>query len=182
MELSSLIAVGISLSMDTLAVSIVCGVSLNYFRVGHMLGIASLFGLFHGLMPYLGWKGGQLLTIAGDYGQWIAFAVFLILGIKMIVESFKIEQETEHSPYVLSLKALALLAFITSIDALAVGASFAFLDLNILPPVCIIGSVNFCFAILGMLVGIRLGQKQGVRFELYGGILLIIIALKGILF
>ncbi len=177
-----LLAIG--LAMDCFAVSIASGIILKRIQLRPMLVMALAFGLFQALMPLLGWIGASFFShLIESIDHWIAFAILVFLGGRMVMESFKDEDcKQEFDPT--SLKVVLALAVATSIDALAVGVSFAFLGIrdcsSILPPIGIIGFVSFAVSLLGLLFGIKFGCgiARKLRAELWGGIILIIIGLK----
>lgn len=177
-----LLAVG--LAMDCFAVSIASGILLKRRLWRPMLTMAFFFGLFQALMPLIGWIGASAFShLIESIDHWIAFAILAFLGGRMISESFK-DEECKHEYDPKSLKMILALAVATSIDALAVGVSFAFLGMRgfaeILPPVSIIGFVSFVLSIAGLMFGIRFGCgiARKLRAELWGGIILIIIGTK----
>lgn len=177
-----LLAIG--LAMDCFAVSIASGIIFKRFRWRPMLVMAFFFGLFQALMPFLGWLGASTFShLIESVDHWIAFVILAFLGSRMIRESFKDEDcRKEYNPA--NLKVVLTLAIATSIDALAVGISFAFLGMKdcsqILPPIGIIGFVSFVMSILGLSFGIRFGCGCAckLRAELWGGIILIVIGTK----
>lgn len=177
-----LLAVG--LAMDCFAVSIASGILLKHARLRPMLVMAISFGFFQGLMPLLGWIGASFFShLIESIDHWIAFAILLFLGGRMALESFKDEDcKQEFDPT--KLKVVLALAVATSIDALAVGVSFAFLGIKdctaILPPIGIIAFVSFVLSMIGLMFGIRFGCgiARKLRAELWGGIILIIIGTK----
>lgn len=177
-----LLAIG--LAMDCFAVSIASGIILKRIQLRPMLVMALAFGFFQALMPLLGWIGASFFShLIESIDHWIAFAILVFLGGRMVMESFKDEDcKQEFDPT--SLKVVLALAVATSIDALAVGVSFAFLGIrdcsSILPPIGIIGFVSFAISLLGLLFGIKFGCgiARKLRAELWGGIILIIIGLK----
>lgn len=129
-------------------------------------------------MPLIGWFAGrQFSSLIGNFDHWIAFGLLSVLGIKMIFESFKPEDvKTNFNP--LKFNVLLGMGIATSIDALVVGVSFAFLKTNIWLSIAIIGFITFLVAMLGMLFGKNVGNKFGRRFEILGGFILIAIGLK----
>lgn len=177
-----LLAVG--LAMDCFAISIASGIILKHKLWRPMLTMAFFFGLFQALMPLIGWMGASAFShLIESIDHWIAFAILAFLGGRMIRESFKDEDcKQEYDPK--SLKMILALAVATSIDALAVGVSFAFLGMRgfseILPPVSIIGFVSFVLSLVGLMFGIRFGCgiARKLRAELWGGIILVIIGTK----
>lgn len=177
-----LLAIG--LAMDCLAVSIASGIILRHYQWRPMLIMAFFFGLFQALMPFLGWMGANSFShLIESVDHWIAFAILAFLGGRMILESFKDEDcRKEFNPA--SLKVVLTLAIATSIDALAIGVSFAFLGIKdfqaILPPIGIIGFVSFVISLLGLIFGIKFGCgfARKLRAELWGGVILVAIGTK----
>ena len=165
-----LLAVG--LAMDCFAISIASGILLKRTLWRPMLTMAFFFGLFQAIMPLLGWIGASTFShLIESLDHWIAFIILAFLGGRMVRESFKDEDcKKEYDPK--SLKVVLALAVATSIDALAIGVSFAFLGMRdfseILAPISIIGFVSFIMSLIGLLFGIRFGC----------GIILIIIGTK----
>lgn len=175
-----LIAVG--LAMDCLAVSVSSGIILKRIQWKTMLIMAAFFGLFQGLMPFLGWLGASRFShLIKDVDHWIAFGLLLCLGGKMIGESFK-KEDCKREFDLTSLKVVSALAIATSIDALAVGISFAFLGMNtfasILSPILIIGFVSFALSLAGLVFGIFFGCRHNLKMEFWGGLILIGIGTK----
>ena len=177
-----LIAVG--LAMDCFAVSIASGVILKRFRWRTMLLMAFFFGLFQAFMPMAGWMGASLFShLIEQVDHWIAFAILAFLGGRMIVESFK-NEESRHHYDPTRLKVILALAVATSIDALAVGVSFAFLNIRepheILASVGIIGLVSFVLSVAGLVFGICCGEwaARKLKAELWGGVILVAIGVK----
>lgn len=177
-----LLAVG--LAMDCFAVSIASGIILKRIRLRPMLVMAFFFGLFQAVMPLLGWIGTSFFShLIENIDHWIAFGILAFLGGRMIAESFK-DEECRHEFDPTSLKVVLALAVATSIDALAVGVSFACLGirdfLDILSPIGIIGLVSFVLSIVGLLFGIRFGCgiARKLRAEFWGGVILVFIGSK----
>lgn len=177
-----LLAIG--LAMDCFAVSIASGIILKRVRLRPMLIMALAFGFFQALMPLLGWIGASFFShLIESIDHWIAFAILAFLGGRMVRESFK-DEECRHEFDPTSLKVVAALAVATSIDALAVGVSFAFLGVrnysSLMPSIGIIGFVSFVLSFVGLMFGIRFGCgiARKLRAELWGGIILIIIGTK----
>ncbi|WP_455584509.1 manganese efflux pump MntP [Bacteroides sp.] len=174
----------IGLAMDCFAVSIASGIILKRIQWRPMLIMAFFFGLFQAFMPLLGWAGASTFShLIESVDHWIAFGILAFLGGRMIKESFKDEEcRQEFNPA--SLKVVLTMSIATSIDALAVGVSFAFLGVQdfsaILSPICIIGFVSFVLSITGLLFGIKCGCgiARKLRAELWGGIILVIIGIK----
>lgn len=177
-----LLAIG--LAMDCFAVSIASGIILKRVRMRPMLIMALAFGFFQALMPLLGWIGASFFShLIENIDHWIAFAILAFLGGRMVLESFK-DEDCRHELDPTSLKVVSALAVATSIDALAVGVSFAFLGVrsfsSILPSIGIIGFVSFALSFVGLMFGIRFGCgiARKLRAELWGGVILIIIGTK----
>ena len=173
--------IAIGLSMDAFAVSTTNGmcVSRQYKRQSFFtraLVWSAMFGLFQGLMPMLGYfLGKTFASFISSIDHWIAFILLGFLGGKMIYESFR-EEETTISSF--STKTLLTLGVATSIDALAVGVSMAFLKTSIYFPAFIIGFVTFSLSLIGVICGYRFGKIKGINVELFGGIILIGIGIK----
>lgn len=177
-----LLAVG--LAMDCFAISIASGIMLKRTLWRPMLMMAFFFGLFQAGMPLIGWACASTFShLIEDVDHWIAFGILAFLGVRMVRESFK-EEECRQDFDPTRLKVVLMLAVATSIDALAVGVSFAFLGMKsvaaILPSVGIIGFVSFALSLAGLLFGIRFGCgiARRLKAELWGGIILILIGLK----
>lgn len=152
-----LLAIG--LAMDCFAVSIASGIILKHAKLRPMLVMAISFGFFQALMPLLGWIGASFFShLIESVDHWIAFGILAFLGGRMIIESSK-DEDCKHEYDPSSLKVVLALAVATSIDALAVGVSFAFLGIRdfsaILPPIGIIGFVSFALSMAGLMFGDR---------------------------
>lgn len=172
---------GIALAMDAFAVSICKGIKMPKLRKSHIVIIAVFFGGFQMLMPLIGWLlGSQFVQYISKFDHWIAFALLAFIGVKMAIESFKHEEEECcKCDSKLDLKELVVLAIATSIDALAVGITFAlYPDINILSSISIIGIVTFIICAGGVVIGHKFGAKFKSKAELLGGIVLVIIGLK----
>jgi putative Mn2+ efflux pump MntP len=175
--------IALALAMDCFAVSAVCGVIVRRFEGRVLLPIAFFFGLFQALMPLLGWT---LTSSFSHYleavDHWIAFGMLAFIGGKMIADSFKADEDKSINPR--NLRTQLLLAVATSIDALAVGISYACTGYqtiaSIAVPVVVIGIVSFTMSILGFAVGAKFGEVvvKKLRPELLGGIILIGIGIK----
>ena len=173
----------VALAMDCFTVSIVSGVMVRRHLLGLMLRLAVFFGVFQALMPLIGWLATNHFSEALEsIDHWIAFGLLTFIGGKMIKESFKEESEHTFNPQRLSTQ--LLLAVATSIDALAVGISFACIGYNTLTsllwPLIIIGIVSFTFSVTGYLLGVRFGRRieRRLKPELLGGIILLVIGGK----
>jgi putative Mn2+ efflux pump MntP len=182
--LSSLAIIGIavSLAMDAFSVSIASGVKIKEINFGHYFRLAFHFGLFQFLMPLLGFYGGAALESAiKRYDHWVAFLLLAFIGGKMIWESFCQGDSEEGSCDPSRGKTLIMLSVATSIDAAAVGFSFAALGIPIVGPALIIGAICLIFSALGVFLGDRVGAFIGPWAERIGGVMLILIGLKIVL-
>jgi putative Mn2+ efflux pump MntP len=183
MGIFDLLLLAIALAMDCFTVSIVSGVITKRALWGTILRMSLLFGIFQAAMPLIGWLGtthfSQYIEVCD---HWIAFALLAFLGGKMIRESFQPEEEKKFDP--IALRTQIVLAFATSIDALAIGITFAFTGYRTIHsltlPLFIIGIVSLLFGIAGNLLGIRFGNSISKRLkpELFGGIILVLIGMK----
>ncbi len=164
--------------MDAFAVSITSGITIKRLHINHALKIALFFGLFQAFMPIIGWLAGlSLRDYISAIDHWIAFGLLSFIGCKMIYESITVQSnKKEINP--LNVYVLLVLSVATSIDALAVGISFAFLKVSIVTPVIIIGTVTFLLSYLGVYIGDRIGHFFENKIEIAGGILLIGIGIK----
>lgn len=176
--------VGLGLAMDAFSVAICKGLKMPKINKKQTVIIALFFGGFQALMPFLGWLlGKQFESYITAVDHWIAFVLLLIIGGKMIIDVIKerkegcgCEEEPTESP--LDLKELFAMAIATSIDALAMGVTFAFLQVNIASAVCTIGVTTFILAVIGVLLGHKFGAKWKDKAALAGGIVLILLGTK----
>lgn len=176
MGILELFILAVGLSMDAFAVSICKGLSLGKISAKHMAIAGGWFGGFQALMPLMGYFLGSLFAdIVSKYAHWVAFILLLIIGGNMVKESFGEAEEMEGD---MDVKTMLMLAVATSIDALAVGVSFAFLKVNIVAAVLFIGCITFVFSAAGVKIGSLFGNKYKSKAELAGGIILIIIGIK----
>ena len=176
MSIIEILVIAVGLSMDAFAVSICKGLSVRKLKPVHCVNAGIWFGLFQALMPLIGWLlGKQFESLVKTIDHWIAFALLAVIGANMIRESFGEPEETDSS---FSPKAMFPLAVATSIDALAVGVTFAFLDVNILPAVGAIGVTTFLISAAGVKIGSVFGAKFKSKAELAGGIVLIVMGIK----
>lgn len=178
MPVLSVILIAVALAMDAFAVSISSGIIIGKTRVRHALLIASFFGTFQAVMPFLGWEAGRSLRrIIMDYDHWAAFILLLAVGLKMIRDSLRKDgDEKKFDP--LNIYVLFVLAIATSIDALAVGIALSFAGVNIVLPVIVIGAVTFVMSFIGTYVGSIFGHMLESKVEMIAGILLIGIGVK----
>jgi len=197
MSFPELLLVAIGLSMDAFAVSVCTGLKLKKAELRKSLIIGLYFGFFQAAMPLIGYLfASQFNQKIIAYDHWIAFVLLSIIGIKMIRDSFQKEAcpnfsaEQKHSPeglysqhqcseeVSLGPRQMLPLAVATSIDALAVGVSFAFLRVDIIPTILSIGSVTLILSVIGVKIGHSFGTRFKKNAELAGGIILILIGLK----
>lgn len=170
-----------SLAMDCFTVSITSGIIMRRICWHTILVMSFFFGLFQAIMPLIGWfSASRFYHLIESFDHWIAFGLLTILGIRMIRESFNNDNKCCFDPT--KLKVILALAVATSIDALAVGISLAFVGMNtassIFIPIAIIGIVSFVMSLVGNLAGIYLGKHINLHTELWGGIILIGIGIK----
>ena len=181
MQLWEMILLGVSLSMDAFAVSIVHGLGMRKINYVHASIIALFFGGSQALMPLIGWLlGSQFERYIERFDHWVAFILLAFIGGKMIWEVLRggeTEEEAAADPR-LDLKQLSIMAIATSIDALAVGVSLALLRANIALAAPTIGITTFIISFGGVLVGHRFGSKYKEKAELAGGIMLVLIGLR----
>lgn len=179
MDFISTLLIAIALAMDAFSVSLTKGFTLKKISKGQVLWFAIFFGGFQSIMPILGWLGGiQLEWLITTFAPWVAFILLLLIGSNMIRESLSSEEDNYESPDKFSFKELTLLAIATSIDAFAVGITYAVLKTNILIPVIMIGVVAFIFTIIGLYLGKKIGNYFGDKFEILGGAILILLGFK----
>ncbi len=179
MNLASLLLTAVGLSMDAFAASLCQGLKMPRFQWRHALVIGLFFGAFQAGMPLLGWLlGCQFERYITSVDHWIVFALLCFVGGKMVIDALKGGGGDCACDGSLNLRELVLLAFATSIDALAVGISFAFLSVRIVPAVLTIGAVTFGLSVLGVAIGHQFGARYQKYATLVGGCILILIGLK----
>jgi len=170
--------IGVGLSMDAFAVSITLGLSAKNPKIIEILIPGIYFGFFQALMPLIGYFGGTYFArYVQSLEHWVAFVLLGFIGGKMIKDSFsKDEEKTDTHPF--QFMKMLLLAIATSIDALAVGVTFAFFELNIFTAILIIGLTTFCISTAGVKTGIIFGTKFKSKAEFIGGAILVLIGVK----
>lgn len=197
MDLLSIILIAFGLSMDAFAVSITNGITIKDLKSSHVLKIGVYFGGFQALMPVIGWAvGSQFKDYIVSIDHWIAFGLLAVIGIKMIREALDhredssengkdsleeaaiSKQDSVDEENQLSTGRLLMLAVATSIDALAVGVSFAFLSVSILGASAVIGLITFFVCVAGVLIGRRFGSLLKQKAEIAGGVILVLIGAK----
>lgn len=177
MTLLELFIIAVGLSMDAFAVSVCKGLSLRKMKWKHAVLAGAYFGGFQAAMPFLGYLLGVRFRDAIAFiDHWIAFILLSIIGANMVKEAFGGGEEEEDPSF--GVKSMLLLAVATSIDALAVGVTFAFLNVRILPAVGFIGSTTFILSAAGVKAGNVFGSRYKSRAELAGGLILIGMGVK----
>ncbi|MDD4984620.1 MAG: manganese efflux pump MntP family protein [Dehalococcoidales bacterium] len=178
-NLLSIFLVAIGLSADCFAVALSGGISRKNHSWPRRLHVSFSFGLFQALMPVLGWLAGRtVVEFIADYDHWIAFALLAIVSGIMLWESFRPERSQDKEIDITKGLLLITLSVATSIDALAVGLSFAFLKVNIGVASLTIGAVAFLVTMIGFVVGKRASKMIGKRAKTLGGIILLAIAFR----
>lgn len=176
MSLFDLIMIGISLSMDALAVSICKGLSVRKVQLSHALICGAWFGAFQAIMPSFGYfLGSRFEHLFNSVGPWVAFILLAVIGVNMVRESFGGDETVDND---FSAKAMLPLAVATSIDAFAVGVGFAAMEANIVVAALLIGCTTFTLSAIGVKVGAVFGDKYRAVSERIGGLVLILIGLK----
>ena len=179
LDFGSVLLIAIGLSADCFAVALGASTSGKGYSYFQMFRVCLAFGVAQAMMPVLGWLGGKtLVNLISDYDHWVAFSLLLVIGGRMIWESFHSKEDEANERDFSKGLPLLILALATSIDALAVGISFAFLSVNIVVAVLTIGVVCFLITGVGFLAGRKAGQVLGRRAETVGGIILIGIGLR----
>ena len=177
MEIYEILLISIGLAMDAFAVSICKGLSMKKMNWKNAVIIALYFGVFQALMPLIGYFLGMTFeSIVTTFDHWVAFALLTLIGGGMIKESFDDEDDKKNDR--VDFKTMVVLAIATSIDALAVGITFAFFDVNIVLAVSIIGIITFIISVLGVKIGNRFGDKYQNKAQLMGGIILVLLGFK----
>ena len=173
--------IAISLAIDCFSVSVTSGAILKKIRWKTFLTMAVFFGFFQSLMSLIGWFGASRFSdYIEDYDHWIAFALLALVGGKMIKENFRQKEAHPINPF--CLKTIIPLAIATSIDAMAVGITFAFTGktspASMLHPILLFGLVSFLFSVTGNMTGVYFGKRCDLHMELWGGMILIGIGIK----
>ena len=177
MSIIELFILAVGLSMDAFAVSVCKGLSLGKINIKHMCIAGAWFGGFQALMPLVGYLlGTRFASLVDMYDHWIAFALLLIIGANMIREALSGEEEDVDAS--MGVKSMLFLAVATSIDALAVGVTFAFLEVKIVPAITFIGFTTFILSALGVKAGSMFGYRYKSKAEICGGVILILLGIK----
>lgn len=177
MSLLELFVIAVGLSMDAFAVSICKGLSMQKMQNKHALIIGLYFGGFQALMPFIGYLlGSRFQKAITAYDHWIAFILLGVIGFNMIKEA--LDKESDTCDASVRMKDMLVLAIATSIDALAVGVTFAFLQVRIIPAISFIGCTTFILSIAGVKAGTVFGCKHKARAEFAGGMILLFMGCK----
>lgn len=177
MNFLTLLSLAIALSMDAFSVSICKGLTTKEFSIKTAISCGLWFGFFQALMPVIGYfLGIQFESLITSIDHWIAFGLLFLIGANMIREAFGDEDDKNSSKN--DIKTMFLLAIATSIDALAIGVTFAFLQVNIWTAILIIGVTTFIFSFVGVAIGNFFGSKYSKPASIIGGVILILIGTK----
>ncbi|MDD1720189.1 MAG: manganese efflux pump MntP family protein [Methanoregulaceae archaeon] len=177
MDFLTLVMLGIGLAMDCLAVALAAGMGIRSGRARTAIIVAASFGGFQAGMTFAGWAlGDQFYGLISGIDHWVAFLLLVLIGVKMIVEAAR--EEGVEKVDILHPVSLLVLSIATSIDALAVGLSLAFLQVDILPASVVIGIFSFIFAFAGIALGGRLHRSLGRITEVAGGVILVLIGAR----
>lgn len=177
MGLIELIILSVGLAMDAFAVAVCKGLAMSKMKWKKGIIVGLYFGIFQALMPFIGYLLGiNFQNAITNIDHWIAFILLIGIGINMIKDA--ISKEKEEASDSIKFKDMLILAIATSIDALAVGVTFAFLKVNILSAIILIGSITFLISVIGVKIGNVFGDKYEKKAELVGGIILILLGTK----
>lgn len=182
MSLLTLLLLSLGLAADAFAVSIGRGLQMPRLRLRHVLALAGTLGLFQAAMPLAGWfLGDRLADVVSGVDHWLVFSLLVIIGVRMMIEAFQHDDDTdgaENGSAVASLAVLVVLGVATSIDAFAAGVGLAFVEVNIVLAVVLIGLVTFALCLVGVVVGHRVGKALRGPAEVFGGLVLIAIGTR----
>ena len=177
MGIIEIIAISVGLAMDAFAVSICKGLSMKKMNYKNAIIIALYFGIFQALMPVIGYfLGIGFEHIITRIDHWIAFILLAVIGLNMIRESFKKDDDERNDN--IDFKTMIILAIATSIDALAVGITFAFLKVDLTLSISLIGIITFVISLIGVKIGNVFGDKYEKKAEIFGGVILILLGIK----
>ena len=178
MDIPTVFLIAVGLAMDSFSASIASGIYVRSPKIEDALKVGGFFGFFQAFMPLIGWLGAStLLDVISNLDHWIAFFLLLLIGCKMIRESID-RKNNILKDNMLNKVTLLTLSVATSIDALAVGITFAFLRFPIFSSIIIIGTVTFLLSFLGLYMGSYVSKAFGRKIEIIGGIILIMIGVK----
>ena len=181
MNFVNILAIAVALAMDAFAVAIASGVRLKRVSLRQFFRLAWHFGLFQALMPIIGWSAGLAVRDTIErFGHWVAFGLLVYVGLNMIREAFKLEEDARRHKDPTRGLTLVMLSVATSIDALAVGLTISMLKVSIWTPALIIGLVAGFFTVLGLYLGKSVGSAERLSpiAEVLGGVVLLVIAAK----
>lgn len=177
MGIIEILLISVGLAMDAFAVSVCKGLSMKKMNWKKAIIVALYFGFFQALMPAIGYfLGTTFESIVTKIDHWLAFILLSAIGINMLKEAFSKEKESLNDE--VNFKTMIVLALATSIDALAIGITFAFLKVNLLSAVMMIGIITVTISIIGVKIGNKFGDKYDKKAEIFGGVILIILGLK----
>lgn len=177
MEILEIVLIAIGVAMDAFAVSICKGLSMKKMSWKKALIIGAYFGIFQGLMPIIGYfLGATFESLVTQIDHWVAFILLLFVGLKMLKEAFANDSENINEN--VDFKTMVVLAIATSIDALAIGITFAFLQTNIVIAASVIAIITFTACVIGVKIGNKFGDKYERKAETVGGLILIFIGAK----
>lgn len=178
MGIIEILLLAVSLAMDAFAVSICKGLSMKKINWKKAIIIGLYFGIFQALMPAIGYfLGSTFESFVNNIDHWIAFILLFLIGGNMIKEAFS-KEEKENCNDNVDFKTMIVLAIATSIDALAVGITFAFLNVNLIISAILIGIITFIISLIGVKIGNKFGSKYENKAEFFGGFVLILIGAK----
>ena len=177
MAIIEIILIAIGLAMDAFTVSICKGLSMKKMNWKKALIVGAYFGIFQGLMPVIGYfLGSTFESLVTQIDHWIAFILLTLIGANMLKEAFG--KDCENCNDSVDFKTMIMLAIATSIDALAIGISFAFLKTNIIIAALVIGIITFAICVVGVKIGNKFGDKYERKAEVAGGLILILMGIK----
>ena len=177
MGIVEIILIAVGLAMDACAVSVCKGLSMKKISLNKCIIVGGYFGIFQGVMPIIGYiLGISFQEIITKVDHWVAFILLGVIGLNMIKDSFS--KETDNLNEMTNFKTMFPLSVATSIDALAIGITFAFLKVNIILAAIIITTTTFLISLIGVIIGNKVGNKFEKKAEFFGGLILIIIGLK----
>ncbi len=180
MSIWSLLLIAIGVSADAFAVALGKGLHMRKFNYRYAFIVAGAFGVFQAVMPLIGWLlGTRFADYITDVDHWIAFGLLAAVGGKMLWEAFSSHEDDEQDTDSVNVRELLVLALATSIDALAVGISFALIpNIPIAPAIVLIGVTTFVISFVGVVLGHRVGIRLGKPAEIAGGVILILIGVE----
>ncbi len=179
MDLITIFIIAVSLSIDSFAASIVLGANSKQVSIFNIIKVALIFGFFQAVMPIFGWSvGNKFEYIIKSIDHWIAFVLLLLVGGKMIYESLSKSKKNNSNIDISNFYLIITLGISTSIDAMVIGISFGVLRIAIQTPIIIIGITTFIFSTTGVILGKKVGIKFGNKFEVIGGVVLILLGVK----